>query len=620
MKTENKKQRFEWLPTLLIVWNIIDIIVHVAIDMAEPLRITGNIIGIFAALIGLFGLVKSYAPHLLGGAAFVVVILNSIHAFEYGFAIPMLVFIGVTLFLLLRWAQVRSSEANTENKNMAIHFYYRWWMALIVSLVGVGIVILSGLLDNTSFVTQEITSTIVTQEDTSQITPGSNDTDIYTTVNAAEHADYGRSHVFEYATFGGSLDEDASNQVVVRTLPGFYPATYNIVTRYADEIFIYFGVYGDIEGSTGPTVARVDANTHEEVWSTQLAVYGNETAWNYPGVIGLHGNGMLVVVSGNTVATIDPDTGTIINQADLPQVDPVNASYNGFVTTSDGTVFTKALFRTCDEPGGLALARCLDTEATQTLLAIDPVSLEIVTQVELPEFATGRIPIGNHDGIDYVYLPGVNHLYRYRWENQSLVFDEDWGLVSVATEEDFGAMMPNIVGDWAFIPVITGSDKPMPVWAISTRDSTQRYMIQPFEGLPTRVSFAVAHGAFDPASGLLYAADTGVGYISAITFDPETGFDLLWLEEQTTSVFMQLIDTADRRVMVTSDLKNFLVNPLKAKNEQVVFRDAATGRELARTGNLPRMSDGANISPGFGGRVYFPGKDGKVYAITIQSE
>jgi hypothetical protein len=29
------------------------------------------------------------------------------------------------------------------------------------------------------------------------------------------------------------------------------------------------------------------------------------------------------------------------------------------------------------------------------------------------------------------------------------------------------------------------------------------------------------------------------------------------------------------------------------------------------------MSDGANISPGFGGRVYFPGKDGRIYEVSV---
>jgi hypothetical protein len=188
----------------------------------------------------------------------------------------------------------------------------------------------------------------------------------------------------------------------------------------------------------------------------------------------------------------------------------------------------------------------------------------------------------------------------------------------VTDEDDLGAMAPNIIGDWAFVQVNTGSDKPMPVWAISTSDSSQRHMIQPFEGLETRFSFAVAHGAFDTESGLLYTADTGAGYVSAMTFDPATGFELLWLEPQTTSVFQQLVGPPDQRVVVTSNLQGFLLNPLKARNEQVVFRDAATGRELARTDDLPRMSEGANISPGFAGRVYFPGTDGKVYEITVQ--
>jgi hypothetical protein len=76
----------------------------------------------------------------------------------------------------------------------------------------------------------------------------------------------------------------------------------------------------------------------------------------------------------------------------------------------------------------------------------------------------------------------------------------------------------------------------------------------------------------------------------------------------------------ENQSLVLDEDWGFVLNPMKAKNEQVVFRDAVTGRELARTWRLPRMSDGANISPGFGGRVYFPGKDGKVYEITVQSE
>ena len=618
MNIENQKVKIQWLPTLLIVWNLIDIVVHVALNMAEPLRITGNIVGIVVAVIVMLRLAEPYAPYILGGAAVVVIVLNTIHSFMQGVVLPMLVFIGVAVFLLLRSAQV------IQAKDAEQRFYHRWWMALIAAVIGAAIVFLIGMgtdvdqsLPIMDLYEGELDGALLKQ---SNITPGPSDTDLYSTVNAAEHGDYARSHIFEYAIFRGSLDEGAVNRVIVRATAPDYPGAYNVVTRNSDEIFVYYGVYGEVEGAIGPAVARLDANTLEEVWNTQLAVYENETAWNYPGVIGMHGNGTLIVVSGGTAAVLDPDTGEIINQVDLPQDDPALESYNGFATTSDGTLFTKALFRNCDAIGSIALAQCLDTEQTQTLLALDPVSLEIITEVELPVFSTGRIPIALHNGIDFVYMPGISEVYRYRWENQSLVFDEDWGLVSLTEEDDLGAMAPNVIGDWAFVQVNTGTPKPMPVWAISTSDPSQRFMIQPFEDIETRFSFNAAHGAFDTASGFLYTADTGTGVASALKFDPETGFELVWREEQTTSVFQQLIGPPDGRVVVTSDLLNFRLNPLRATNEQVVFRNAATGQELARTGNLPRMSQGANISPGFGGRVYFPAVDGRIYEISVESE
>jgi hypothetical protein len=67
-----------------------------------------------------------------------------IHVAGHGFFIPTLVFIGFALFLLLRWAQVKALEANTGSENAVGRFYYRWWIALLATLVGVGIVTLSG--------------------------------------------------------------------------------------------------------------------------------------------------------------------------------------------------------------------------------------------------------------------------------------------------------------------------------------------------------------------------------------------------------------------------------------------------------------------------------------------
>ncbi len=108
MKTENTDHKIQWLPILLIVWNIIDAGLHISINFIEPVRIAGNIVAVVAASIVLLGLAKSYAPHLLVLSAAVIVILNSMQRPISGiFGIIVLTFVGVSVFLLLRLAQVK---------------------------------------------------------------------------------------------------------------------------------------------------------------------------------------------------------------------------------------------------------------------------------------------------------------------------------------------------------------------------------------------------------------------------------------------------------------------------------------------------------------------------------
>ncbi|NJO06965.1 MAG: hypothetical protein HC876_16405 [Chloroflexaceae bacterium] len=94
MTTQGTNRKIQWLPILLIAWNLLDIAVH----EGEPLRITGNIVGIAAALIVLFGVVRAYAPYILGLAAVIVVGLNVAESFLHGYLPPMLIFVGVSVF------------------------------------------------------------------------------------------------------------------------------------------------------------------------------------------------------------------------------------------------------------------------------------------------------------------------------------------------------------------------------------------------------------------------------------------------------------------------------------------------------------------------------------------
>jgi len=150
MEIESSSRKIQWIPTLLIAWNILDIAVHIAVDMVEPLRIAGNIVGIVVAVIVLLGMMKSLAPQILGLAVIIVVVLNVLESIQHGFAIPMLIFIGVSLFLLLRYAQVKLQESNVQNKGI----HLAWWSAIIVAIIGSTVVASVGEQRGISFAPQ----------------------------------------------------------------------------------------------------------------------------------------------------------------------------------------------------------------------------------------------------------------------------------------------------------------------------------------------------------------------------------------------------------------------------------------------------------------------------------
>jgi hypothetical protein len=136
-----KNKKLQWLPTLLILWNLLDIAVHVGLNMAELYRIAGNIVGIAAALIVFFGMAKSYAWQILSGTAVGVVVLNVIHSNLHGWLTASFIFIGISLILLLLGAQNLYREANAGEDNPV---YLRWWATIGATAVGIVLITLVG--------------------------------------------------------------------------------------------------------------------------------------------------------------------------------------------------------------------------------------------------------------------------------------------------------------------------------------------------------------------------------------------------------------------------------------------------------------------------------------------
>ena len=144
----NKVIKAGRIPAVLVGWNMFDALLHIAIDMAEPLRIAGNIIAVLVAVAILLKAPKKLSFTLLLIAFISTVALNTVHVSENDFAIPMLIFIGLSLYLLLRWAQIFKIEDLKIRETKKQKYFHKRWFAVALSIFGVLVVLSVGVMNS----------------------------------------------------------------------------------------------------------------------------------------------------------------------------------------------------------------------------------------------------------------------------------------------------------------------------------------------------------------------------------------------------------------------------------------------------------------------------------------
>jgi hypothetical protein len=442
---------------------------------------------------------------------------------------------------------------------------------------------------------------------------------------AFEHYDSVRTHLFEQARFGGSYT--SLNEVAARTASVLYPTGYNMVYLSPTDVFLYGGGYGNISNATGAFVAKVDPDTLEPVWFNQLVDTAATGEWNYPGVVSILNNGLLYVIFGYRLAELDPVDGAIINQVDLPTGEalPANTSYNGFDALSDGTLIAKTLFREqgCELQGPDAIFKCPDPKDVppSILVSIDPKTLKVLDQVTLPATVAGRPTTAHFRGHDYVYLATPSTAIRYQITNGHFTLDESWNPGDIYLSGQTVSSAVVVMKDW-FVVQTNGSPAtvPLSVIAINQADARQRFSSQPFagaavpEGFPT--SWAPMSVSVDPHHSLIYTADSSPGMIAALELTAE-GLRTVWSERQRTTEFLALIGRPERRVLVATAIPPGQA-PDQNTTDFVVWRDALTGQELARSAQLPAMTSGTMIQPYYFGKTFYLGLEGSLLELTVK--
>lgn len=449
----------------------------------------------------------------------------------------------------------------------------------------------------------------------------------YSTMNAYERGNGNRTGLYDCATFTGSLT--GPNSVYAYRSPDRYYTPAIMSTRGINEIYVYGG--SQLNTNPMPThtyVARVEPGTLKELWRTVLLNINISKPWT--GVGGMESlGGNLFVVSNTYLYKLNATTGAVEGEITLPTVGSLanNSYFNGMAGWPDGTLVMKNLARAhgCTLQGFNAAVKC--PGPASTMVAVDSKTFKVLDYIQLKQLIGGRITATQYHGKDYAYLAGTTELYRYQWDGKKLSLDTSWGPVSYLLPGQTAASACGIMGDYVLCQTNGSPSKvPLSVFAVSQANSSKLTRIQPMPLKPGQVSYIPSLPAFDLPNNRIYAMDPGPGKVTAINLDQKTGnMTLAWSVDEKTLNWMVLIGPAKQRVLVATNMKTNVTNPLESfpgpiganYTEQMQWRDANTGKLLAASDYFSPMIFEFEMWPGYGGLIYEGLNEGHIMTLQV---
>ncbi|MDP6901911.1 MAG: hypothetical protein QGF99_07970 [Acidimicrobiales bacterium] len=397
---------------------------------------------------------------------------------------------------------------------------------------------------------------------------------------------------------GGRLDAaDSSAEVTL-----IRNDRWNVMAVRRDPSEWYLG--GTMPAFAGPPpfgwVSRFDPISLETLASSPRLPCGDHV---WCGAILAHADGSIISVNGSFVHRLDPHDLSVLNELELP----VDRAHNGLLSLSDGTLVTKDLR--------------LEGQGGTTLTFVEPAGLEIIDTLVLPEGSMGRIAADAHNGIDSIFVPGTEHLWKID-VTQGRPEVSDWKCRYRTTRSEWGLAWDSCISDGKLWLMDCGDIEG--VRAIHTRLPNGRFD-EPAGNLLSWQRPAPWKGAqrllrVDQTTGLVDTVEPfgtpGGGIIAPPVNVPEFDIAIAWdsinggLAGISTTGDLAPVWHLDVRPsmqpVVFPDSGELVINDFTAdQTDDLVVVDIKTGQLLSRVHTQSRLANGMFLSAGDNRDVYY---------------
>ncbi len=372
-----------------------------------------------------------------------------------------------------------------------------------------------------------------------------------------------------------------------------------MIHRAPGELFLG----GTLQAFTGAAphgwLQRLDPETLEvNAQSPKLAC--GDHVWC--GAIAAHENGDIYKVNGCYLHRLDKDC-QIVAEKRLP----VDQAHNGLLILADGSIVTKDLR--------------LAGQGPSTVTRLDPDLNLIGEPLALPEGSMGRIASDNTDDGEFIYIPGIEHVFRLRVQPNALTLDPDWTPKYREKDGDQGLSWDGCISDGHLWLMDNGDIDSLR--AIYSRHPNGRFdqpsdqlswrRPAPWKGPQRLLKVSLTDGATQSIAPL---GTPGGGIIAPPVHIAELGMCIMWdsingglAGVDTTGDTLKTAWTVDCRPslqpVVFPESGELVINDFKDNDDNIIVVDIKSGEILSRTKTGSHVANGMFLSPGWDRDIYY---------------
>ena len=397
----------------------------------------------------------------------------------------------------------------------------------------------------------------------------------------------------------GGLHARDAEPIATRRIDGRWSVM--VIRRADDEI--YLG--GTMPAWEGPPpfgwLERIDPESLEPICQSPQLPCG-EHVWC--GAIAAHENGDIIKVNGSYMHRLDPECN-VVCETQLP----VDRAHNGLLVLSDGSVITKDLR--------------LEGQGQSTITRLDPENLELLHEpLQLPEGSMGRIASDSDaDGNEFIYIPGIENVWRIRIHADCLEVDKDWAPHYRDADGDQGLAWDGCISDGALWVMDNGDIES--VRAIfgqhpNGRFDGQRESISWQQPAPWCGRQRLLKVSLDDATVQAIAPfdSEGGGIIAPPVHVPELQMSIAWdsingglagvsTENDELNVAWKVDARPSMQPVVFPETGELVINDYERGNDQLIVVDMRTGDVLSRVRTGSRIANGMFLTPGTNRDIYY---------------